>query len=279
MLPDFLVIGAHKGGSTSLWEYLRSHPSIYMPSRKELHFFDRDENWRRGVAWYEQQFAGADGALAVGEASPGYSRSGRWPLSPVRAKSVIPEARLVYVLRDPVQRIRSHYLHDRGLGLERRPFARAVLEDGQYVDASRYASQARRWLEHYPGDRLLLLLSEDLQGDRQATMSRVFAFLGVDSSWQVPAQDFHVTEGKRTRRPALRRLQGSAVLRPVLAAVPATTKARAKWSLARMVDSEVDTSGAELTEDLRAELCARLADDVAELRSLLGEGFHGWGIA
>ena len=116
-LPSFLVIGAMKAGTTSLYHYLHAHPQVFMPSIKELDFFVAGGNWGRGLHWYQKQFAGAGpGAVAVGEASTMYTKYPSVDGVPERIAAHLPEVRLVYVVRDPIDRIRSHYRHRVAVG-------------------------------------------------------------------------------------------------------------------------------------------------------------------
>src|SRR5690242_1505303 len=111
MLPNFLVIAPPKTGSTSLHRYLEAHPEVFMSEQKELRFFIEQRNWNRGLAWYERHFRNAAGAKAVGEASPGYALYPLYQGVPERIASVLgTRCRFLYVVRNPVDRIRSHYL-------------------------------------------------------------------------------------------------------------------------------------------------------------------------
>jgi len=141
-LPDFLVIGAMKCGTTSLYHYLREHPQVFMPQLKAPEFFAEASNWHRGVDWYRRQFAGAGAeVLAIGEASNVYTKYPRYMDVPARIAGHIPDARLIYVVRDPVERIRSHYRTRVAEGTESTPFDVAVFENPIYLDYSRYAMQ------------------------------------------------------------------------------------------------------------------------------------------
>src|SRR3954447_530769 len=102
MLPNFVIIGTMKGGTTSLYHYLRHHPQVFMTETKELHYFVADKNLSRGLDWYERNFAGAGDAVAVGEASPDYTKYPIHADVPKRMADVMPWARLVYVIRNPV---------------------------------------------------------------------------------------------------------------------------------------------------------------------------------
>src|SRR3954447_8551846 len=108
MLPSFLVIGAKKAGSTSMHRYLASHPDVFMPAEKHLDFFS-GETWERGVDWYAEQFAKGDRCAARGEASNSYAAHPVVQGVPARIASVVPDVRLVYVIREPIARITSHY--------------------------------------------------------------------------------------------------------------------------------------------------------------------------
>jgi len=199
-LPDFLIIGAQKAGTTALYAYLRRHPAITGPSWKEVSYFDR--HYGRGEAWYRGNFPNrvrARGKL-VGEASPSYIFH---PLGPERVKALVPEARLVALVRHPVDRALSHYHHEVALGREPLRFEDALdAEEDRlrgeeerlaadpsyfsrawwshaYKSRGRYAEQLERWLAVFPREQLLILPSEDLGGEPERTHARVLDFLGA----------------------------------------------------------------------------------------------------
>ena len=186
-LPNFLVIGAMKSGTSSLAAYLDAHPDVWLAPTKELHFFDDPTNWAQGVDWYRDRFADAGSAPAVGEATPAYLFH---PEGPARMAAVVPDARLIVVLRNPVDRAYSHYWHHRSNGKETRPFAEAVEVEGRrreqgerlehwYLARGRYLGQLERVLEHFPRTQLHVLLFDDLQADAAAATSAVCGFLGL----------------------------------------------------------------------------------------------------
>ena len=120
-LPNLIVIGTQKGETSSLHYYLSLHPQICMSREKELNFFisERDwSNWKRGVEWYKKKFIGK--AQIYGESSPNYTNYPRYDQVPKRMHSIVPEAKLVYILRDPIKRIISHYMHKYSKGKENR---------------------------------------------------------------------------------------------------------------------------------------------------------------
>ena len=181
-LPDLVVIGAMKCGTTSLHAYLDGHPHVGMSDPKELNFFFGPEdagNWHRGVDWYAGHF---DPACAVrGEASPGYT-SPSHPEVAARMAAVIPSARLLYAVRDPVRRALSQYQHHRREGTETRSPADALLDPGsQYVARGRYLERLEPFLATGAfDDRITVVAQEEMETDLGTTMRRVFADLGVD---------------------------------------------------------------------------------------------------
>jgi sulfotransferase family protein len=269
-LPTFLVIGAMKAGTTSLYEYVRSHPDVFMPSEKELDFFVAEKRWPRGLGWYSEQFAPGAGARARGEASTNYTKDPLFGGVAGRIASALPEARLVYLVRNPIERIRSQYLHSLSAGWERRPIDRAVLEEPQYVDVSRYAHQLERFLEHFSREQILVVHAEDLRNDRLGVVRRVFSFIGVDPGW-TPAEldrEYHPTGEKPLPR-ILSRLPGAALAARL---APAPVK--------RVLRTLLPTAGdpATIAPATEQRLREALRPDVERLRVWLGDEFDGWGI-
>jgi hypothetical protein len=192
------VIGAQKAGTTALYAYLRWHPGITGPSWKEVSFFDR--HWWRGEAWYRGQFPIRAGSRLVGEASPSYLFH---PLAPERARALVPDAKLIALVRDPVDRAYSQYQHEVALGREPLSFEDALAAeeertrgeaerlaadprawsrawwDHTYAARGLYAEQLERWLAAFPREQLLVVATEEL-GERPAeTYASVLAFLGA----------------------------------------------------------------------------------------------------
>ena len=202
-LPDFLIIGAQRSGTTSLYHYLASHPHVRSPFGKELQFFTL--HWGRGVGWYKSHFPPSRDMTSDGvrfqtfEASPYYLYH---PLAAERAARVVPDASLVALLRNPVDRAFSHYLHNVRLGFETLSFEDALAAEQErtagevdrllagrsstsrnhqrysYVDRGRYLPQVLTWQRHFPGQPLVLT-SESLYEDSAAAFSRVLAYLDL----------------------------------------------------------------------------------------------------
>lgn len=205
-LPTVIVIGAMKCGTTALHRYLDAHPDICMAREKEVNFFiggavaphvDADTWWRsgqwhRGVGWYAGLF---DATRAVrGEASPGYTSPASTEVAE-RMAAVVPEAKLVYLVRNPVERAVSQYRHHCRDGTETRPLEEALLDPGsQYVDRSRYEERLRPFLERFPLEHVHVVVQERLRSDRARELARVYRHVGADPAWrgEVLAREFHV---------------------------------------------------------------------------------------
>lgn len=272
-LPTFSILGAMKSGTTSLARYLERHTQIHLPQGLEPHFFDRA--FERGPDWYRGLFAGAT-ALQVGDKSPGYLFH---PLVAERMAGVIPGARLLAILRDPVDRAYSQYWHERARGRERLPFPEAVAAEparlaraeaagdhearrhAAYVEQGRYLPQLRRFTERFPAERLLVILLDDLQGDPAGTYRRVCRFLGVGDR-VVPDNLGRVYNAHRAFRS------------PRLARVAAGGSGFARRILGRLVVRRRPYPPLDPT--VRARVVDALADDIAALESWLGRDLSGW---
>jgi hypothetical protein len=192
------VIGAQKAGTTALYAYLRWHPAITGPSWKEVSFFDR--HWWRGEAWYRGQFPLRPRGRLVGEASPSYLFH---PLAPERARAVVPDAKLVALLRDPVDRAYSQYQHEVALHREPLSFEDALAAeddrtrgevdrlladprafsrpwwDHTYAARGLYAEQLERWLAVFPREQLLVVTTDELGERPGEAYASILTFLGA----------------------------------------------------------------------------------------------------
>lgn len=199
-LPDWLIVGTQKGGTSSLWEYLSWHPAIRASERKEIDYF----TWfyDRPLWWYRSYFGLDRGGRQTGEASPSYLYD---PRVPERVARDLPGVRIIALLRDPVERAISHVHHERARGFEPLDVEAALAAEGSrldhekdhqvrspdqaswalrhwsYVDRGLYAEQLERWLEHIPRGDLLILPSERLFDQTQEVYAQVLEFLRLAS--------------------------------------------------------------------------------------------------
>jgi Sulfotransferase domain len=278
-LPNLVVIGGLKCGTTSLHHYLNLHPQIQMSRPKELNFFVEELNWELGSSWYAGHFEPR--ARVRGESSPHYTNRPRFDGVPERMRSVLPgDALLVYMVRNPIDRMLSHYLHNAGGGYDARPPAEALAEEhSAYVDRSRYAFQLEPYLAAFGAERIEVVSREELLSDRAATIRRVFGFLGVDPEftstqfvreWETGGgkggQRFRVLD-RAVRLPGLRGLDRNFDRLPE----------RLRWAVERVVHDPRSGEGPkpELPGDLRSRLEQRFRPDVRALEATCGRSF-GW---
>ncbi len=273
MLPTFLVIGAAKSGTSSLFAYLRGHPEVFMSTPKELHFFSH--GWDRGLEHYESFFEGSGDYRARGEASTSYTQAPRFDGVPARVAKALPDVRLVYLIRNPVDRIRSQYVHYVDRGREGRPLEQAVRENPDYLDTSRYAYQLGLYLEHFERDQVLVISTDQLRDSRTETMGEVYRFLGVDPDAPIRPFDRELNRSADKRRaPALvdsgrRFLRRSRVGRHL----PRSVLARGHQLVSRPFPKDV----AVVSPELEKWIWDELADDLRDLRTLVRPDFDLWG--
>jgi len=285
MLPNFLIIGAMKAGTTSLYRYLRGHPDVFMPDQKEIRYFVPERARRSStpegqrtqeVGWYEALFDTADGAIALGEASVDYTAYPKFTGVPERIARLLPDVRLVYLVRDPIERIRSQYLYWSAHATEWDPMEKAVFQS-KYLDRSRYAMQIEQYMRWFSKDQLLVVTSECLETQRMDTLSRVYAFLGVDPDWDHPSlhERYHETSQMVTPHRGLRRAIRTPVYRSLGQYIPRGVKNAALTRFSRPTVRDL----APVSSDLRGRLADELRPDVAALYEYMDPQFDGWGIA
>jgi hypothetical protein len=277
VLPTFFIIGAGKCGTTALHTYLDQHPEIEMTAHKEVHFF-LGPDWRRRITAYAREFRGD--TPQRGDASPGYTVFPRHADTPERIREEVPEARLIYLVRDPVDRAIAQYAQHVINHVEDRPPAEALDPgdaDNDYLCISSYAAQLDNYLRVFPRERLLVIDQRELLEERRVTLRRTFAFLGVDAGFWTDAFDaVHNVRGADNVRvwgPAHRlqlALAGSSVGRLVPRGLRQTAR--------RMLRRTGETVAPEITPELRERMAARLAPEADRLRALAGLTFSHWSV-
>lgn len=184
MLPNFIVVGAMKAGTSAFLTDLNEHPEVCVAD-KELHFFNRDERYSGGLEFYRQFFKKCN-TPAVGEKTPTYSYH---PLVAERMHLLLPKVKLIWILREPVSRAYSHYNFFVGMGKERLSFEKAIDRElsgntrdftMRYLDRSIYVSQIKHYLEYFDQSQMLILLYEDYYRDRINVLTKTAQFLGIN---------------------------------------------------------------------------------------------------
>ncbi|MFL5871421.1 MAG: sulfotransferase family protein [Solirubrobacterales bacterium] len=278
-LPNLIIIGGLKCGTTSLHHYLSLHPEISMSRPKELNFFVAELNWDLGPDWYTSHFDRE--APVRGESSPHYTNLPRFAGVAERMGSLVPDARIVYMVRDPIDRMLSHYVHNAGGGYEARSLEQALGDpQSAYVNRSRYAMQVEPYLREFGADRVAIVTREELHEERSATMRRLFELVGVDPDFSSDQFDREWETGSARAKPGGFRLMDRAVRLPGLRALDRNfdrLPEALRWRVERLVHDP--GAGAAPKPDLPAGLRERLAGllrpDVERLEAIAGRSF-GW---
>lgn len=283
-LPSFFIIGAPKAGTTSLHYYLEQHPQVQMSAIKEPGFLasagpHNDSRKVDRLDRYEQLF---DPSIAVrGESSTNYAE---YPLRqgvPERIRALAPEAKFIYLVRDPVERTVSHYHQLVASTGESRSMQEALgdLSDPRSpcICASLYALQLELYLRIFPQERILVLDQAEMLTDRRATLGKVFAFLGVEQEFDSTQFDmeFLKSEGRRTYPPALSHFIGH-TLRPRTRWIPPRVRRTLRLSMEKSFLAPLEVS--VLDDDLRSRLVDLYAGEVERLRAFTGQTFPTWSI-
>ena len=286
-LPNLLIVGVAKCGTTALHSFIDQHPAAQMSRPKELNYFAADadlegidpglrsllpkiRNWeRRDLDWYRSHFNPA--AEVRGESSVAYASPWHSAAAAERAAAAIPEARIIFLARDPIARVRSEWADNRAKGIESRPFEDAVGDpDGLYIQRSRYANLLSPWLERFPREQIHCLRTEELRGEPAAAMAEIHSFLGL-----APAPGSYertlnssATKGRRASLLArVLRVKGGRALRRL----PAPAAERLEQATTSTPDHlpTVTPAIAQRLHDL-------LADETARFGELSGLDTSGW---
>ena len=294
--PNLFLVGAMKSATTYLAGLLREHPAIFMSSPKEPCYFVEPRvlrkvwpyMWERGywrsVERYLELFAGAGDAQVIGEASTTYAKAPLFSGVPQRILEFSPDARFIYVMRDPVERAISHYWHRVRFWGERRSLVAAIHSDPQYVDVSHYAMQLGQYLRHVSRERIYVLTYEDLLADSAGQVGRIYSWLGIDPSFHptldVPTNFMPEVLDQVRGSGTLERMRQSAAygkIQPYLPELFRKMGVRLALRQVRPAAVPSETSKEYLRNMLRPrteELCCLLNRTVPEWTSLNGLGLQ-----
>ncbi|HWM56130.1 MAG TPA: sulfotransferase [Solirubrobacterales bacterium] len=278
-LPSLIIIGGLKCGTTSIHHYLGLHPEIQMSKPKELNFFVEELNWDLGLDWYASRF---DGRFKVrGESSPHYTNLPRFEGVAERIRRHCPDAKLLYMVRDPIKRILSHWVHATGAGYETRELVPTLSQpDSSYIQRSMYWMQLQPYLERFDRAQIEIVTQEELQSEREATMRRAFAFAGVDESFTSEQFDREWEKssakqgGKYQLMERLVKLPGLRSFDRNFDRLPESMR----WLVEKVVhDPEKPPAPKpKLPDDLFETIRGRFGADVAALQEFAGREFAGW---
>ncbi len=279
-IPNLIIIGAQKCGTTSLHYYLNQHPDIQMSALKETQFFHEEYNWSKGIDWYKTLFPGSE--KIHGEACTTYSFI---PVFKNVAEKIYnicpPDVKLIYLVRDPIERAISSYIYNyKGYG-EHRPYEQVFAdpENVEYIIRGKYYYQLEEYLKYFNPEQIMVVSSEQLDKNRIATLKRIFKFLGVDPSFETELffkkknENKHILRRKKARRWIRFFLDDDMKRFPFRRMMSEQTREKIKAFLlpkGEFVQKPV------LSQELREKMISFFKDDVNRLRAYTGEAFKEW---
>lgn len=283
--PNFFIIGAMKAGTTSLHSYLNSHPNIFMCEPKEPCYFvhPKELNWpqiEKLRLWgheerYLDLFKNAQNAKIVGESSTPYTKFPAVNDIPERIYQFNPSSHFVYVLRDPIERTISHYLHEVRRGNEHQDMLTAIKQNSLYCDVSNYENQLRQFLKYFSLNQFLIFTFEEMVADTRGTMKRIFEWLNLDSSFEPSdtIQRSHVTPDKFYQKGKLYRLRYTWPFNKIVNLLPNQVRKGGLKHLIREVDRKAELTHKEMVVEYLRPI---QQPQVESLSNLLNRDFPEW---
>lgn len=293
-MPNFLIIGAEKSGTTALYHYLRQHPQIYMSPVKEPGFFSYEEGQKpkragpghfptepiTDVDAYTRLFGEVSNERAIGEATPTYIAN---PETPARIRSYIPDAKFIAILRHPAERAYANFLHARWLGFEPiADFPRALQEEEtriqngwgglwRYKKKGFYYSQLKRYFDTFDRSRIGVHLYEDFRADPVSLLQEIFLFLEVDATF-VPDSTIR-TNVSGVPKSRVMHSMVVALNRPTLKQL---IPARLVRELREPIRNLILAKPPQMSPEVRRELIEVYREDILELQYLIDRDLSRW---
>lgn len=263
--PDFFIIGAMKCGTSSLHDQLAGQAGIFMSTPKEPNYFSDDDVFAQGRSWYENLFAAAPAGALKGESSTHYTKRPTHPHTIDRLADHVTDAKFIYVMRHPIDRLVSHYIHEWTQNVLTQSIDAAVREHEPLIAYSRYAWQLAPWVERFGRDRILPVFFERMTTAPQETLSRIGTFLGrPDLTWRDDIRASNQSAERVRHFP----FYDMVVANPVAAGL---RRALVPRSIRDKVKSNFQiTDRPEISDDIREHLEEMFDRDLAALGAELG---------
>lgn len=277
IVPNLFIIGAMKSGTTSLHEYLDEHPEIFMSPVKEPGFFaDCVDYYPSDLKWYLSLFKDVKEEKIIGESSTHYTKLPLCTDVAEKIKSFSPDARFIYIMRNPIERAVSHYWHDVKSGMENRDICTAIKKNGKYIAFSDYAFQLKPYFERFGRKNIYTMTFEDLIHDPDKSIKEVLEWLGVDSAYKSTRLGSVHNKLPSTFRKVkglglLYRFRDTVLWNSIAYLVPNSIRSIA----ANFTVEEISKSENHL-EEVKAYLQPILVEKVSELEMLLGKKYDCW---
>ena len=290
-LPNLLCVGTQKAGTSTLFDILRQHPDIYLPSEKEAHYFYSDKNYCKGVEWYKNTYYSEwKGQRIIGDFTPEYMY---WPNVPERIRATLGvDVKFVFILRHPVDRAYSQYLMTKKRGVENMEFLDALGEEQKrielglfernhfgYFSRSRYLDQIRRFMECFPRENMFFIVFEtEIREHIEVTIAELLKFVGLDTNATINCF-VHSNEASSVRFPWLARLmwQGSLMRNLARTIVPSAAVRSRIFKATELINSSPVKNDQRLDKNTRDQLYSKyFQTEFDDLQNLTGKSLDVW---
>ncbi|MEO1658743.1 MAG: sulfotransferase domain-containing protein [Pseudomonadota bacterium] len=262
-LPDFVVIGAMKCGTSTLAHQLGLQAGVFMTEPKEPNFFSDDAIFAKGMEWYTDLFRDAPEGALLGEASTHYTKLPTHPLATERMAAQVPDAKLIYMVREPVSRSLSQLRHHWTERKASQDFEREVRQIPELLAYSRYHEQISAWRRHYTDENILVVALERLHAQPHEEFDRVLRFLGMEGAWVEDTGNQNEGAARSRDFPLHSLLIGN----PVMTAL---RRALIPQSLRQFVYRQRQISAPSVSDDARLYLADGVRDDMTAFGQLVG---------
>ena len=271
IFPDFIIVGAMRAGTTTLYNLLQTHPDISMSRKKETDFFVKSKNWKHGQGWYSQQF---DAEKPIrGEASPNYTKCTVFKGVPERIRELCPDVKIIYVVRDPVARAVSHFNHMQVHRPDKISPDGSIDEHHYQLlrDTSAYALQIKPYVSQFPRENILILDFDLLSSDVQGAMDKVCDF--IDAKRLVVKEQ--VIKNSSAALNKIPQYAISLSRHPLVQSIPPEMR---EWVKKRLVRRSSSRTLVKIDPEIPKRLKRDLQEDIIEFQTITEHRFPSWSL-
>jgi len=287
VLPNFIIVGAPKAGTTSIYRYLSKHPEVFMSSPKEINYFSIDQIESQNLYYnyfkvkslieYEKLFDGVTNETAIGEGSVSYLF---YKETPAKIKNIIPDVKIIILLREPISRAFSHYLMDNKLGLVNDSFENIIFKTSisdkqnlyyqQYVELGLYYKQIKRYFDIFNKNQIKICFQDDLYQNPLKVMNDIFIFLNIDCTHELDiSRRFNAYSNPKST--IIRKFYQNNVLRNI---IDSYTPSKLKWIIKKVFFD--NSSKPNLSKETIDYLYNIYIKDIVYLEKLLNISLESW---
>ena len=275
---DFMIIGAMKCGTTTLAEILSNHPDVCFSRQKEPHFFSKNTNWRNCLEEYQSLYQ-PNGQQICGEASTTYTFYPQYNACP-EIYQFNPNLKLIYMMRNPVDRVVSQYLHCYSRGYTSLPLEKAILSSPGYINITRYYIQIRPYLELFGEQKVLLLTLEEFLGSKRDTLTKIANFLNIDPEKFGDFEQIHANKsiGEAKRNMRVKNIGHNSIISSIKPYIPKTLREITTKGIHKLTARKI-AHKPDLSDSLKKIINDLLILDVLEIEKIMGRKIEEWDLS